>query len=1566
MAETVRIEIPIETIDETTDGLNSAINGLRKLERAYSNLGGSANHSQQRVSAFDRQAEKTESRLSRWLREKHELVLEARDRISPILQMVGRGVKSLTGKPWSVTMKAIDLVTAPVRGIMRILSNPIFQMGAVLGVSIGLKDTIDTYKNFESAMSKVQAISGATGNNLDKLTKKAEQLGETTKFTAQEVAEGFNYMAMAGWKTDDMISGIDGILSLSAASGEELSTVSDIVTDGLTAFRMGADKSNEFADVIAAASSNANTNVSMMGETFKYAGTMAGSLGYSIQDVALAAGLMANSGIKASMAGTSLNSIFTRLATNAGGSSKQMGALDLLTKKLGVQFYDSHGNARKLSNVLSELRQATKGLNDEEKSFYAKKIAGMEAQKGLLAILNATEDEYKSLKEAIDNSEGAAGKMADTMMDNLQGSITKLQSAVDGVKISLGKRLSPYVKGIAEWLTDQMPAIKNGLNSLMDWVDLKIESAKKKFKEITNSFEWQDADFFGKVHILWDEFITDPFSEWWQSTGKFKFAAISENIGHAIGTGLKVGILTLLGIDVSETIDEGASIGASFAKGFTEGLDFGKISEKLWEGLGNVFNNASKFIPGGESPDLSSLMSLLLIGKMAGPLMTLGRGTTSLGRGLVGAGRGVAPLLSKIIGTTGNQYVQGTGLLNVFANAGYGLSGGASSAGGYFGAGTAMSGGAAAALGGTSILGGVLGAAGLIHGGFDLYEGFTSNDEARAEAYKKAGAIEVGGTLAGAGAGAATGAAIGMLGGPIGAGAGALIGAGVGAIGSFFAAKKVKDEYEENSEEMRKAAYNSRKIFELTGKDIKDVTFKSKELTEAMKDSEVSAEQMAAMIQEKSVETLSDAFGDIHLSLGEIKTLASEITLGKLKNNIDEFSKATDNANASLNDLHNTLSAVKKGNWKVGLGLKLTKSEKQEYKDTLKNYVETAKTYLENSHYEATTAISMFVDDNDKIKGLDNMYAVFQAQVDDYGTQMYDYLKTSLTDNISKGVIDTDEMKIIEVFQKKISDITDKVSNAKEKTALQAIGIKYSGAELDSETFLALQSEIAAYQKQAMESYDQGMETALLNLNLSHDEGYTTDNEYFNAVEEIKRGRQKHANDISNNANDFELEALLNSGFGKRLDNIMPYSEGDAKEKLQQALNNAMIAHPEVEKWENKDIAKWFELDSSFKDYETQNAVAELLKNVALGNTSATKEDLIKKYKQTIPTSEEIYNAIDWSNFNWDKHDEIFKLLNPDVFNDQTTSIGVKAEDTAKNFKELYGGNVETMAKNVSESMHNTMVNNIDPEAMKKVVNEYFDYVTVAQPNQDKMQETGTATGSKFNEGLTNELLNSADLYRTSAETAINSAFSNPFNVTANINVTPNYNMWQKSLPLLSTPQTSDISQHAAGGYVSGGPQLSWLAEEGWGEFVIPTNPSRRSDAIELYEQAGRALGVSQHAAGGYVEGQYSDGFIGGNNYITNSLKNESRAYTETASNNYETQSVAVPTSQISYSEQSVTPNVQVSVNVSPEFNISGEEQSENDILSVIKRHITEIADELGGEIADKLGEVFSNMPLKG
>ena len=334
--------------------------------------------------------------------------------------------------------KAGDTITGVGKAVMPV-SSAVAGLGAV---------SIKTSADFDSAMSQVAAVSGAVGEDFDALREKAREMGAKTKFSASEAADAMNYMAMAGWKTEDMLSGIEGIMNLAAASGEDLATTSDIVTDALTAFGLSAQDSGHFADLLAAASSNANTNVSMMGETFKYCAPIAGALGYTAEDTAEAIGLMANAGIKSSQAGTSLRTIMTRL----------QGELELSGEALGdvmIQTANADGSMREFSDIIADCRSAFSKMTESEKAAAAETLVGKNAMSGFLALMNAAPGDIEKLESAIstcsdevDGYSGAAEKMAAVMQDNLNGQITILKSQLQELAISFGDALMPAVRKV--------------------------------------------------------------------------------------------------------------------------------------------------------------------------------------------------------------------------------------------------------------------------------------------------------------------------------------------------------------------------------------------------------------------------------------------------------------------------------------------------------------------------------------------------------------------------------------------------------------------------------------------------------------------------------------------------------------------------------------------------------------------------------------------------------------------------------------------------------------------------------------------------------------------------------------------------------------------------------------------------------------------------------------------------------------------------------------------------------------------------------------------------------------
>ncbi|HDZ8697871.1 TPA: phage tail tape measure protein [Staphylococcus aureus] len=331
------------------------------------------------------------------------------DEVSGKFYKIGSGMRSF-GRNMSL------YVTTPTAGAMGFASK--------LGVT------------FDDSMRKVQATSGATGGQLEQLKAKAREMGATTKFSASDSAEALNYMALAGWKTNDMMKGLSGIMDLAAASGEDLAQVSDIVTDGLTAFGLKAQDSGHFADVLAKASANANTNVTMLGEAFKYAAPVAGALGYTIEDTSIAIGLMSNAGIKGEKAGTALRTMFTNLSKPTKAMGNEM-------ERLGISITDSNGKMLPMREVLDQLRDKFSSLTKKQQASAAATIFGKESMSGALAVINASKTDYDKLTEAIDNSEGSAKKMSKTMEGGLGGSLRELRSAAEELGLSVFETVQP-------------------------------------------------------------------------------------------------------------------------------------------------------------------------------------------------------------------------------------------------------------------------------------------------------------------------------------------------------------------------------------------------------------------------------------------------------------------------------------------------------------------------------------------------------------------------------------------------------------------------------------------------------------------------------------------------------------------------------------------------------------------------------------------------------------------------------------------------------------------------------------------------------------------------------------------------------------------------------------------------------------------------------------------------------------------------------------------------------------------------------------------------------------------
>lgn len=1517
MAQVIKIEIPVEVIDNT-EALSGIIGKLKGMDDAAKTASRSMEKAGKQT-GFEKSYQKTMRRMADWGRQRYQSAMEIKDEVSPVISKISAKVRGFTGKVWTTTLKVTDMATAPIRKIGSMLASPLAAAGIGLSATALVGGSVSSFAGFEAQMSEVKAISGATQAEFTQLMAKAKEMGASTKFTAQESGEAFNYMAMAGWKTKDMLSGIEGVLNLAAASGEDLGTTSDIVTDAITAFGMKASDAGHFSDVLAQASSNANTNVSMMGESFKYVAPVAGAMKYSVEDTSLALGLMANASVKGGNAGTSLR---TAMANMASPTDKMAAAM----QKYNISLTDGEGSMKTFRGVMENLRSSLGGLSEAEQTAAASTIFGKEAMSGMLAIVNASEDDWNKLTNAVDHADGASKRMADTMLDNLSGKFTLFKSALEGVKNAFGERIAPYLMDGLDWLTKKMPDVQNALMNGMDRFDRFTAGIKIRISEFTDTPEWDAAGLFGKINIAWDGLVAEPFKEWWAGGGKEKMGAVAKDIGLGLGTGISAGILTLLGIDVSSTLSEGESIGAQFAKGFSEGFQGMDIMGALGSTLSGAFANASKLLPGGQSADLSSWLSAAMLAKIGLPLLGMGAKGMSLGKGISTSAK--TGTLSKLIGsfTIGDELAgvgtaSGTGLMGLLGKTGMALGSGASTAGGL------------AAAGAASIAGGAVGGIAAVGGVRDLYKAAKAKDNDEQSTYLSSGVMEIGG--------AGLGAAIGTM---ILPGVGTLVGAGIGGLAGMLGGNKVKDMHAERVNAAEKSEYA-----------LEGATFASKELEEAYKDTSVSAAEFGSMMQEAASEKIRESFGNLSLSMQEIQDAAKQIVFGGDDSDLTAYTQAAAEAENSLGNLQGAADNMAKLNWKAGLGMINDEESVESYRTGIESMVESAKQYVEDKHYEATAAVSLLLEPEeaqDYMVGVDSMYQGIQDQLNDAGKELTAETKIALKD----GVITWDEQKELNRLQQKVTDITTQLADSQSKAEMQALQIKYSGADLDADSFMNLMSEVKAKaQTEADAAYD-AMMHQLTDLNsMKATNKDMSQAEYQSRYDTIKGGYQKTIEETASNIQVFPIQTIAEK-FGSQLDGILPEIEGTTAEKLATALNNARANGIDATQWSAKgegliSAVEWLGLDGL--EATTQSAIASMMGMVA----SLSPEQLTTGFS-----------------------------ANSAAISEAASSMAVSGVENAdmSGAKAAFGEKISEITPEADFSQTSAVLSSCAQSAGAAAV-ESADFSAVSSGLGTGVANAVTASFGTIQPAITG-------LY-SQVGSAVNSAFSAGFNTSTTVTIRANYKLANPTATISfsgggsgTATVSGSISSHAKGGY-SNGPELTLWGEDG-PEVIIPLGGKRRQRGIELWKEAGEIMGVSAHANGGII-GSYSktspadEDFYGGSYGDGQSFGGYGKAslvdggfcgesYGDHLGERQDTSGYAenvyggsIPQESDSGGADSGgkkrSGQVVVNVNVTPQFEIS--DTDENKVLKMIRANIKELANDLGAEISVSLSEAFENMP---
>ena len=593
-----------EQANAASDAANAFVNidtKLHTVTTGYKNVGDAASEAGRKASpaftqagenadAFTKRVEKSNQTLRKMFSDKFQLIMSAIDRASPILKSISGTVKGLVGKTWSVAVKMKDFVTAPFRKIWNMINSPITLALSVVGVGFSASDVLSTYNGFESQMSGVRALTGATGEDFLLLKETAKELGAETSFSASQAAEGMQNLASAGFTTSEIVAAMPGMLDLAASSGEDLAAASDIAATTLRGFCLEASEAAHVADVLAEVSARTNATVADTGEAMKYIAPIANAMGLSLEETAAAIGLLSDAGIKGSQAGTTLRGALSRLAKPTEDMLEVMDSL-------GLSFYDSNGQMKSISSIVGMLKNNMASLTEEQKQNALVTLFGQEALSGMMVLMEAGPEKLDELTRSLENCEGAASEMSEVRLDNLAGDMEELSGAVETAKLELMEKLDPYLRSAVQWLTTKIPIIQQKLEDMIDAGVEKAGELKEFISGVFSSDDYQNADGFAeKFFVAWDKIIAEPFEEWWSSGGERillgKLADFGEGAGELLN-GIITGIFAAIqgkdidfeGLNITGLAKAGAEAGKTFVSSFLGGLDIGNIFDEMPGGL---------------------------------------------------------------------------------------------------------------------------------------------------------------------------------------------------------------------------------------------------------------------------------------------------------------------------------------------------------------------------------------------------------------------------------------------------------------------------------------------------------------------------------------------------------------------------------------------------------------------------------------------------------------------------------------------------------------------------------------------------------------------------------------------------------------------------------------------------------------------------------------------------------------------------------------------------------------------------------------------------------------------
>ncbi|MCL2215390.1 MAG: phage tail tape measure protein [Defluviitaleaceae bacterium] len=999
------IDITTQVTDNTAQGAASATRNVSRLEETMNRVQQSAERM------------RNMSRI--------ELTAHLMDNASRGINNIFNLGRRLSGTVWRVTLKAADFITAPLRGVMNLLRNPIFQMAGLVGVGLGTADMIRTFTGFEQALADIEAIPSALANDMYRLQGAFRAMAGD--FSATEIAAAAKNFVSINSTVDEVLAKTNQAKILSAASGMALYSTTYYLNNIMNKLDGDSALVVQAVDSMAMASTLAHQPLSNLMSSWNYMGSTVRNANMSMNEANALLVVLSDNGYRGSQAGTSFSAMMQNLMTPAS-----VAAANALYE-LGFSMFDAYGEVRPFETAMRDLSYRLDRLPTQyDRVNKLNAIFSVNGARAADVVLNSV-DALGDYIVALEGAEGAAQRMADVRMDTLQGSFNRLRSSVQNFQLSIMDRLAPHFTGFINWITDRMPVAERAVGDFLDSAISKGQDLIRTVQGIMSSDAFQDAGFFGRIGILWDEVIWQPFTEWWDGRGRGKMANVAQSIGEGLGSAISWGIGAIFGMNtdgLSGAVDDGRNIGRSFAQGFSAGMsgvDWSEVADglksALWGAIRMVFSN----------PVTGTLAALWLGGKGLG-----------LASGAIGAVKGVGGIATTL-GSTGlfGAIATGLGIKKAAGVVGAGAatqSALAMAQAGTLGWGTKIGAGGMGSmlLGAAGLAGGLYGGVTAFRGGADIIRSFNAEDAAEAAALRESGAMRVGGALGGAAVGAAIGSFIPVV--------GTLVGAGIGAgVGALIGNRAGNNRMESHTQEVAEQEAEMRRL--LIAQD--QARFGSERMRQAVHDLHndiITAERFNAYFHDEITRNLQQRFGSIRLSMREIQGIAENIVFAGMQDRAYSFADAMSRAENSMSQLRRTANDLNRMNWMASTG---TGVNREQYQAGVEALLSGAQNFLMDRQFEIVAATQLLLGDPD-MSGLQSVFYQIQYEIDGFGERLREQLAY-------EGELNAD---YIAQLQQQIMDATQRVTAAQIDSEFAALGIRFGGGMLDESSFNRLKTEL--------------------------------------------------------------------------------------------------------------------------------------------------------------------------------------------------------------------------------------------------------------------------------------------------------------------------------------------------------------------------------------------------------------------------------------------------------------------------------------------------------------------------